>query len=55
MDLIKAVLECRADIVERILEGPTPDEKYYRGKLDGYLQAIELLTDTVECIKVELE
>lgn len=54
MDLIKAVLECRADILEHIVEKETPDRMFFRGKLEGYYQAIELLGESVDSIKVEL-
>jgi hypothetical protein len=55
-DAIRKVLCKRAGILQEIIERH-PEEKtgYYGGKLDGYWQAIELLSDDVECIAVELE
>ena len=55
-DAIREVLCKRAGILQEIIERH-PEEKtgYYGGKLEGYWQAIELLSDDVECIAVELE
>lgn len=55
-DAIRKVLCKRAGILQEIIERH-PEEKtgYYGGKLEGYWQAIELLSDDVECIAVELE
>lgn len=55
IELVKAVLQCRADILERVLKTDNPNALFFRGKLEGYNQAIDLLTDSVECIKVEME
>ena len=55
-EAIRKVLCKRAGILQEIIERH-PEEKtgYYGGKLEGYWQAIELLSDDVECIAVELE
>lgn len=53
-EAIKAVLQRRADILERVLKTDRSDVMYYRGKLDGYYQAIDLLGESVDSIKVEL-
>ena len=55
LDLVKAVLQCRADIVQRILNTDRPDAMFFRGKLEGYNQAIELLNASFECRKIEKE
>ncbi len=54
---IRVALECRAKIVETVLlSGPLTDadRSYYKGKLEGYNQAIDLLNSTRESIQVEL-
>lgn len=54
---IRVVLECRAKIVETVLlRSPLTevDRSYYKGKLEGYNQAIGLLNSTRESIQVEL-
>lgn len=55
-EAIRKVLCKRAGILQEIVERH-PEEKtgYYGGKLDGYWQAIELLSDDVDCIIVELD
>lgn len=56
MDLIKAVLNCRLKMVTRAIGRAESTEcrYYYQGKADGYMQAIDLLNETDESIKVEL-
>jgi hypothetical protein len=56
MDLIKAVLNCRLKIVICAIDyaESTEDRYYYQGKADGYMQAINLLNEKEESIKVEL-
>ena len=52
IELIKSVLNKRKEILDRIVnKGPNP---YYEGKRDGYQQAIDLLNETIESIRVEL-
>lgn len=53
-EYIKAVLECRAEIVERIIKSNPPDAMYFKGKLEGYRQAIELLGESEDSIKIEI-
>lgn len=59
IEAIKAVLIQRYNCLRHILLNSTAKEKdvvaYYEGKKDGYLQAIDLLNDTIESICVELE
>lgn len=55
-ETIQAVLKKRAGIVRKIIQNCT-DEKsktYFEGKLDGYMQAIDLLGDSIELIAIEL-
>ena len=55
-ETIQAVLKKRAGIVRKVIQNCT-DEKYksfYEGKLDGYMQAIDLLGDSIETIAIEL-
>ena len=55
---IRAVLEKRTNILrDRLIPkaAAATDKAYYEGKKDGYLQAIELLGDSLECIKIELK
>jgi len=54
IELVKAVLQCRADILERVLKTDRPDAIFFRGKLEGYNQAIDLLGESVDSIRVEL-
>lgn len=55
-EAIRKVLEQRADILRAFLERhPEVKGGYYDGKLSGYRQALDLLSDDVECIAVELE
>lgn len=53
-EAIKAVLQRRADILERVLKTDNPNAIFFRGKLEGYNQAIDLLGESVDSIKVEL-
>lgn len=54
IELVKAVLQCRADILERAIKTDNPNAIFFRGKLEGYNQAIDLLGESVDSIKVEL-
>lgn len=54
VELAKALLERRAKIVEKCIKARNEDVEYYKGKLDGYQQALDLLNSTDESIKVEL-
>ena len=54
IDLVKAVLQCRADILERVIKTDNPNAIFFRGKLEGYNQAIDLLGESVDSIRVEL-
>lgn len=56
MDLKKAVLNCRLKMVIRAIghAESTEGRYYYQGKADGYMQAIDLLNEKDESIKVEL-
>jgi len=52
------VLNKRINVIQKCLHRPKlPEEKrfYLTGKLDGYTQALELLTTSEESIAVELE
>ena len=56
---IHRVLEKRMAVIEDHILTPksnqTPlNRAYYQGKRDGYMQAMELLTDSLECISVEI-
>lgn len=55
-EAIRQVLTKRAGILKEFLVR-IPEEKrdYYSGKLEGYRQALELLSDDVGCITVELD
>lgn len=55
--MIKAVLECRLEIVRLALNkyNPSPEDRLYlEGKAEGYQQAIDLLNATDKSIGVEL-
>ena len=54
IELVKAVLQCRADILGRVIKTDNPNAIFFRGKLEGYNQAIDLLGESVDSIKVEL-
>lgn len=54
IELVKAVLQCRADILERVIKTDNPNAIFFRGKLEGYNQAIDLLGESVDSIRVEL-
>lgn len=55
IESIKAVLMCRRDIVRIILQDKNnPDREYYKGKEEGYQQAIDLLNESEESIEIEL-
>ena len=54
MELMHAILQCRAKIVEKAILARSEDAEYYKGKLDGYQQAIDLITGSDESMKVEL-
>jgi len=49
----KVVLDQRVKILTESIQ-LHPDEKYLKGKQDGYREAIELLNSSEESIKVEL-
>lgn len=54
---IRIVLECRAKIVENVIKSSplgVADLYYYKGKLEGYQQAIDLLNSSRPSIQVEL-
>lgn len=52
IELIKLVLNKRREILDKVLKnGKNP---YYEGKKDGYQQAIDLLNEDIESIKIEL-
>lgn len=52
IELIKLVLNKRKKILDKVLKnGENP---YYEGKRDGYQQAIDLLNENIESIKIEL-
>ena len=56
--LIFNALKQRADVLVEALNSPSIDvnmRHYFVGKLDGYTQAMELLTSSEESIAVELE
>jgi hypothetical protein len=55
---IRKVLLRRADVCQKVLDRKSADDAmrhYLQGKFDGYMQAYELLSDTLECIRVELD
>lgn len=55
-EAIRRVLEQRVDTLRAFLERhPEASRGYYDGEMNGYLQALDLLSDDVECIAVELE
>lgn len=56
MELMHAILQCRAEIVEKAILARSEAEgsEYYKGKLEGYQQAIDLVTGSDESMKVEL-
>ena len=55
-EAIRQVLTKRAGILKEFLERIPEDKRdYYSGKLEGYRQALDLLSDDIECICVELE
>ena len=52
------VLKQRADVLRKVLKSLPFFRRllgYYRGKLEGYEQAIDLLHESLESINVELE
>ena len=54
----KVLLQRKAVIEEHILPNPnqTPlNRAYYEGKRDGYNQALDLLSETLESIRIELQ
>ena len=52
---IRSVLKKRQAVLRNIMErGTSPDLHYYEGKSDGYQQALDLLAESLESIKVEL-
>ena len=53
----RSVLRQRFEILrDKVLPICRPgDKEYYTGKMHGYMQAYELLGDTIECIKIELD
>lgn len=56
-EMIIAVLECRLAIVRLAANKYATTEEgkqYYLGKADGYQQAIDLIEDDEESIKIEL-
>lgn len=55
-EAIRKVLEQRVEILRAFLERhPEANRGYYDGKLSGYRQALDLLSDDVESIIVELD
>lgn len=51
IEAIKCVLGRRAGVLRGILDrGKNP---YYEGKLDGYMQAINLLCESLDAIRTE--
>ena len=55
---IRKVLEKRMEVIEEYIL-PSNNQSplnlaYYEGKRDGYQQALDLLNDSLESIKVEL-
>ena len=57
-ETIRKVLERRMSVIEdHILNSTTQtpmNKAYYQGKRDGYLQAYELIGETLESIRIEL-
>ena len=58
IEAIRAVLNKRADVLHEVLKrNPHLDagpRGYYEGKLDGYNQALALLGESLESIRIEL-
>ena len=56
-EYIRAVLECRAKICEQCIAHAKneADIEYYRGKIEGYMQAHSLIAEPLESIKIEIE
>ena len=59
-EAIREVLSRRAEICSKARQAAairhdTGTAAYYEGKIDGYMQAYDLLSDSVESIKIELE
>ena len=54
---IRAVLLRRAKICEQCIAHAEneADIEYYRGKIDGYMQAYSLIAEPLESIKIEIE
>lgn len=53
---IRDVITKRMDILGKIISKRTGEDKaYYEGKRDGLLSVYSLLSETLECIKIELE
>lgn len=59
-DAIRRVLEKRMAVIEDHILTPKSNQTplnlaYYKGKRDGYQQAIDLLYESLESILIELE
>lgn len=55
IESIRAVLKKRGDVLCEVLKrNPNLDDRYYKGKLDGYNQALDLLGESLESISIEL-
>jgi len=55
---IRDVIQQRIDVLDRVMRNTllSPMEKsYYQGKRDGLLQGFDLVGDSLESIKIELE
>lgn len=52
IELVKLVLNKRKEILDKVLKNE--ENPYYEGKRDGYQQAIDLLNENIESIKIEL-
>lgn len=58
-EAIREVLYKRAEICQKArkasLKKRTYKDAYYEGKIDGYLQAYDLLSESLESIEIELK
>ena len=54
---IRAVLVRRAKICEHCIAHAKneADKAYYKGKIDGYMQAYSLIAEPLESINIEIE
>ena len=58
LEYVKAILECRANVLRSVLIPASniseKDKEYYKGKLEGYEQAVDLLKSNPEGLRIEL-